>query len=645
MFYICWISVDSTTVTKFAITSLMLYYFPHFLLWMISLVAIILAGFILFGHMPASSETRKHILKQNVVYVLVLGLESFVILPLWVAQLGMSAQENPNHFCFFTSSSLALAYVFAFVHSLRGTVDLLVWWVTFTIGPKDFQGFVNRLRLKFKKDLYLLETSLHTPLVNHPDSRVNKALRKDVVYCINLGILDAVRLNADEEKQRVRLGSVRDPLIAHMMVKWEEHNQRQEAEERHADPLYHEVHQRKIQFQPSEGQRDFAFIDIEPTVFGLLRSSYGLNPKVYQESFHIKDELDVESSGMLEKFTEGKSGSFFYFTRDFRYIIKTVSSEEEAFLQKIAYRYYSYMQKNPDSLIVRLYGLHKVRLAREQRYISVVVMDNIFYNREMLPMHERYDLKGSRVGRRVLRGNERLDVKFKKTLKDCDLSSRVVIGPDSKMQVMEQLRSDVEFLSSLKIMDYSLLLGIHHHNADRCIHQRSTPVEIQDGDNFTMVDPVHHGGTDPDSIASSPSSTLERGHILATRGFRMGRFHSMDIEMTVSTEQSVEFGNSSLPWHRRDYGGIRSYSPKHPLNREGSATRQEVLADTSDLMGSPVDTYFFGIVDILQEYNFEKKMEHFTKTRLLLKDKHLISAVNEREYATRFLASMERTFE
>ena len=645
MFYVCWISVDNATVAEFAITSLVLYYLPHFLLWLFSVVAIIAACFILFGHMPASSETRKHILKQNVVYVLVLGLESFVILPLWVIQLGVSASEDPFRFCFFSKRSVHLAFIFAFVHSLRGTVDLFVWWATFTIGPKDFRSLASRLRVKFKKDLYLPETSLRTPLVSHPDSRVNKALRKDVVYCINLGILDAVRLNADEEKQRVRLGSVRDPLIAHMMVKWEEHNQRQEAEERHADPLCQEVHQRKIQFQPSEGQRNFAFIDIEPTVFGLLRNSYGLNPQMYQESFRIKDELDVESSGMLEKFTEGKSGSFFYFTRDFRYIIKTVTLQEEAFLQKIAYRYYSYMQKNPDSLIVRLYGLHKVQLAREQRYISVVVMDNIFYNREMLQVQERYDLKGSRVGRRVLRGNERPDMKFKKTLKDLDLTSRVVIGPDAKMQLMEQLRSDVEFLSSLKIMDYSMLLGIHHHSGDEFVHQRSTPVETQGGDNFTMVDPVHNSGTGLDSGTSSPSSTLEQGHVLARRGYRIGRFDSLEMEMTVSTEESVEFGNPSLPWHRRDYGGIRSYSPKHPLNREGSATRQDVLTDTSDLMDSPVDTYYFGIVDILQEYNFEKKLEHFTKTRLLFKDKHLISAVSEREYATRFLAAMERIFE
>ena len=645
MFYICWVSVERSSIVSFALTSLFLYYLPHCLLWLFSVLVIIITVFLLFRRLPASSETRKHILKQNCIYVLVLGLESIVIIPLWIGELVISANSNPDRFCFFSTASLALSYVFAFVHSLRGTVDLIVWWVTFTIGPKDFHQFIQHLRLKFKRDLYIPETTLHTPLVSQPDSRVNKVLRRDVIYCINVGILDAVRQTADEEKQRVRLGSVRDTLIAHMMVKWEEHNQQQEAEERHANPSYQEVHQRKIQFQPSEGESDFAFIDIEPTVFGLLRSSYGLSPAVYQESFQLND---LENSEMLEKFTEGKSGSFFYFTRDFRYIIKTVSTQEEAFLQKIAYRYYSYMQKNPDSLIVRLYGLHKVRLAREQRYISVVVMDNIFYNSESLQMEERYDLKGSKVGRRVLRGNEKADARFKKTLKDLDMNRRVVIGPDSKAQLMEQLRSDVDFLASLKIMDYSLLLGIHHHHADGSFHRRSTPVEIGGGDNFTMVDPVQYNSDVPESINSTPSSTLERGYILATRGYRMGRFHRIDKELEDSSnveEEEVDYNDVYDPWHRRDYGGIRSYSPKHPLNREGSSTRQEVAADTSKEMDSPVDTYFFGIVDILQEYNFSKRVEHFFKTRVLCKNRHQISAVDEKEYAARFLSAMDRIFE
>ena len=169
MFYICWISVEHSSVTKFALTSLFLYYLPHCLLLLFSVLVIIRTVFLLFRRLPASSETRKHILKQNCIYVLVLGLESIVIIPLWIIELSISSKSNPNRFCFFSVISISLAYVFAVVHSLRGTVDLLVWWVTFNIGPKDFQHYIQHLRLKFKRDLYIPETTLHTQLLRYEE--------------------------------------------------------------------------------------------------------------------------------------------------------------------------------------------------------------------------------------------------------------------------------------------------------------------------------------------------------------------------------------------------------------------------------------------------------------------------------------------
>nr|XP_014347971.1 PREDICTED: phosphatidylinositol 5-phosphate 4-kinase type-2 gamma [Latimeria chalumnae] len=55
-------------------------------------------------------------------------------------------------------------------------------------------------------------------------------------------------------------------------------------------------------------------------------------------------------------------------------------------------------------------------------------------------------------------------VKELPTLKDIDFlnkSQKVYIGEDQQKIFMEKLKRDVEFLAHLKIMDYSLLLGIH----------------------------------------------------------------------------------------------------------------------------------------------------------------------------------------
>ena len=590
-------------------------------------------------------------MKQNAAYVLVLGIETFLIIPIWIAQLVVLRERCSNTAYFLTNTDLVVAALFATIHSLRGTVDLVVWWVTFSIGPKDFKDLYHKIRRRWKKNLYLPEDGLNQPLISKGDSIVNRSLRRDAIYCINVGILDAVKLNAHHESRKAKLGSVRDSFVAQAMVQWDAENQQQHTADLHEDPLYREQSERKIQFPASASLQKFAFIDVEPSIFSLLRNAYSIGPRLYRQSFKIKNAADIESSGMLEKFTEGKSGSFFYFTRDFRYIIKTVTDSEERFLQKIAYRYYSHMRNHPNSLIVRFFGLHKVRLAPEQRYIAVVVMENIFYNHDQKKIHERYDLKGSTVGRRVLKGGK-VRGKHAGTLKDLDLNQRVVIGPE-RTQLMEQLQQDVEFLTSLKIMDYSMLLGIHHHSQVEASaappHDNS--VEVDGGDNFVDVSLRLSKGP-----CSTPPGTIERQREMGGPVFRRpSRTISLlsDVPSGSSLEDSEGNIEPHIPWFRRDFGGLRSYSPFHPCHPCSETDRQESEQDGGliqgyldlDAQSLPVATYYFGIVDILQEYNLKKRIEHLWKTQVMCQNKHRLSAVNEKEYGQRFLSAMDRIFE
>lgn len=639
MFYFCWISVDpipttENIVNKFAIMSLFLYYLPQFLIWVFALTINLFAGFVLLTGFPASSETRQHVLKQNTFYVLVLGLETIVLLPLWIAQLIISTKED---FYFFSLGSLVIALLFAIIHSLRGTVDLIVWSFTFSLGCKDMRDLWLRVKNR-RRNIFSQET-LCVPLVPAESSgNVNKNLRKDVMYCINYGILDAVKLNADEESRRTQVGVVKDSFAAQVMMRWNEDNYQEETERKLSDPLTEETHVRRIPFQPANNLRDFVFFDIEPTIFGLIRSCLGISHQMYQQSFTIKDEQDVDSSEMLEKFTEGKSGSFFYFTKDFKYIIKTITEDEEKFLRKIAYKYYSHIQKYPDSVIVKFYGLHKVRLARLQKYITVVVMDNLFYNKENLKMHERYDLKGSTIGRKVLKGSQKKSAG--KCLKDLDLTTTMSIGSEAKEHLLEQLQEDVNFLSSLNIMDYSLLLGIHYHR-DGSVHQRSMNIEI-DGDEITFVDIGGSTKESPNTLPRTARAQLDlpptdHRHRTHSSVFSDGNFSSMSIE-----EQQEE--GPHVPWYRSDYGGIRSRSPKHPLNI-GRPDSLSFSVNERNPAFIPNATYYLGIVDILQLYNLNKKVEHFFKTKITCKDKYGISAVDPQTYGSRFIEAMKRIIE
>jgi 1-phosphatidylinositol-4-phosphate 5-kinase len=651
-------------VISFAAVTLSLYYFWHFVFWIFSVCVLIGAFWILRGHLAASSQTRKFVLKQNFYYVLVLGIETFLIVPIWVAQLSITKgridsrgefYRNYHKYYpyYFSYTDLGLAIAFAIIHSSRGIVDLMVWLGTFAIGCGDIRELHYRIKRKLNSlrdpDGFIPLHS-HSPLINKRESTVDRALRRNAMYCINIGILDAVTLHMEHQQRVGKVGLVDDSFVAAAMMQFDEENQQQAIAELYRNnPNHSEESLRKIQFPASSalGIAGFSFIDLEPSVFHMLRDCYGIDPHQYRASFRIRNAADIESSGMLEKFTEGKSGSFFYFTRDFKYIIKTVTDEEEKFLQRIAYRYYNHMKNNPNSLIVRVLGLHKVRLAKEQRFITVVVMENIFYNTEQFKMNERYDLKGSRVGRRSVKKTSKIRREYKGTLKDLDLGDKKIhVGADSKAQLLGQLRRDVEFLIQCKIMDYSMLLGIHNHSDDERVRVREGSIRGL-GDSFIDVEIEKKGDKPQHTREDAVPMRSFRGRLSSNKssGYNT-RSTTLDSinESGDIVESQFHTKKPQIAWFREDYGGLRSTSTLHPLHKpeiqlHGSSDIHEQAAAEV-----PPATYYFGIVDILQQYNWQKKAEHHWKTKVACKDKHGISCVNEREYGERFLNFMDELF-
>lgn len=58
--------------------------------------------------------------------------------------------------------------------------------------------------------------------------------------------------------------------------------------------------------------------------------------------------------------SQGKSGSFFYYTADGKYMLKTIQYREYKFMRSILEDYYYYVKNNPDTLITKFFGLHKL---------------------------------------------------------------------------------------------------------------------------------------------------------------------------------------------------------------------------------------------------------------------------------------------
>lgn len=197
---------------------------------------------------------------------------------------------------------------------------------------------------------------------------------------------------------------------------------------------------------------DFKFKDYAPWVFRHLRAIFGLDPADYLMSLTSKYILSELGS-------PGKSGSFFYFSRDYKYIIKTIHHAEHKLLRRILKDYYRHVRENPNTLISQFYGLHRVKVNYGQK-IHFVVMNNLFPPHR--DIHQTYDLKGSTIGRDL--NEQTLEKNPRATLKDLNWLRRDMhLEFDQRLRetFIEQLQRDVALLQRLKIMDYSLLVGIH----------------------------------------------------------------------------------------------------------------------------------------------------------------------------------------
>lgn len=199
---------------------------------------------------------------------------------------------------------------------------------------------------------------------------------------------------------------------------------------------------------------DFKFKDYAPWVFRDLREdTFHLDPADYLLSLTAKYILSELGS-------PGKSGSFFYFSRDYRFIIKTIHHNEHKYLLSVLKTYHKHVKENPHTLLSRFYGLHRVKLPRGKK-IHFVIMNNLFPAHK--DIHETYDLKGSTIGR--LYPEEKARENPRATLKDLNWINRgksLELGPYKRSLLTEQLRRDAEFCKELGVMDYSLLVGIHN---------------------------------------------------------------------------------------------------------------------------------------------------------------------------------------
>jgi len=178
---------------------------------------------------------------------------------------------------------------------------------------------------------------------------------------------------------------------------------------------------------PHDLAHTFTLKSYAPKVFHRLRSYFGIPVAAYMESvcgeccisFHsiqasyvchaafacihevpvliLIDGCYAGNYNYVEFISNSKSGQFFFYSHDGRYLLKTQTKEENKFLLDILPEYYQYLHDNPHSLLCRILGMHRIEMYHLRRKVHFVVMTSVFDTPNKIG--RMYDLKGSLVGR------------------------------------------------------------------------------------------------------------------------------------------------------------------------------------------------------------------------------------------------------
>lgn len=304
-----------------------------------------------------------------------------------------------------------------------------------------------------------------------------------------------------------------------------------------------------------------------PLVFRNLRERFGIDDLDYMYSLTKSQPVATDSPG--------RSGARFFMSFDQMFFIKTLTSDEVERMHHLLKQYHPYIvERHGKTVLPQYLGMYRLKVEGVETYL--VVMRNVFTSH--FPVHRKYDLKEKDLP----------------TLKDNDFVKdgvKIFIGEEAKERILEILSADVEFLSKLNLMDYSLLVGVHDFEK-AALEEREK--EVSEADEENGVD------DDDDSVGSG-----ERGQTPpdSPHGTRDRILRNGDIDP------------------RTDIYAIAS--------NEG-APRKEI--------------YFMALIDILTNYGIKKRTAQAAKTV-----KHgagaEISTVHPEQYGKRFLEFVAKAIE
>lgn len=169
----------------------------------------------------------------------------------------------------------------------------------------------------------------------------------------------------------------------------------------------------------------------------------------------------------------GKSGSTFLKTINDQFILKEMSKVELQSFLSIADDYFKYIEdsqnENKPSLLSTILGIYRIiyknSVTQSSSEYYFMVMRNLFYQRQI---SQRFDLKGS-VRNRLVDTDDPDNtehVLMDENLLRITCENPLLIHARSKRILNQAIQNDSKFLTSISVMDYSLLVGVDKENQE-----------------------------------------------------------------------------------------------------------------------------------------------------------------------------------
>lgn len=389
---------------------------------------------------------------------------------------------------------------------------------------------------------------------------------------------------------------------------------------------------------PPHRMQDFWFTDYAPNLFRKLRARYGIDPASYL--------LDICGNFQyLEFISNSKSGEFFFYSHNKKYMIKTVSKQECHTMMEMLPGYYRHLMSQPSTLLTKYFGLYQVKSTRT---IHFLIMGNVFP--PGLQMTRLYDLKGSTKGRSA---SEKDRQKVDCVYKDLDLLSdkrKFVMRGDMAGKLIDQIRIDVAFLREHNIIDYSMLVGVRERVKREARAPQPSPEVTPPDETPPMTPEIWKGHFDTlsEDLAELRKLPMEELTVL-TEGDFLQRANGNPLAVSLfQNMKAIPSQDNEAPARNRrpsvrpvdfQFKATFPSSPPAAVPAPPMAKSPTSIfnAYQGGIQGIKGEVYHMGLIDTLIQYGVAKKMESTFKTTVLGADQKLsISVVNPVDYAARF---------